>query len=121
MDVRALVTAERFVRAVMSAMNSGYLKIAAFIRCEAARNAVELSNDILKRDRVYAGLWDDIWRAVRREQSGQARDALVRHLSGAVSVHLKGLLLVHFVREAGLAKGGAVTTRANFESSTQPI
>ena len=108
-DIRVLVTADRFVRALMSAMNSGYLKVAAFIHAEAANSAMEISKSIaaVKRDRVYAGLWDDIWRAVRREQSGQARDALVRHLSGAISVHMKGLLLVHYVREAGLAKGGA--------------
>lgn len=116
-DVRVLVTAERFVRHVISAMNSGYLKIAAFIRSEATRNALELSRDILKRDRVYAGLWDDIWRAVRREQSGKARDALVRHLTGAISVHLKGLLLVQFVRQAGLAKGGAPDRKVKVATS----
>jgi len=55
-DIRVLVTADRFVRAVISAMNSGYLKVAAFIRAEAARNALELSKSMLKRDRVYAGL-----------------------------------------------------------------
>lgn len=107
LDIRSLVTAERFVKAVLSAMNSGYLKIAAFVRDEAARNARALSTDIAKRDRVYAGLWDDIWRAVSREQSGGAREPLLRHLRGAVSVLLRALLLVHYVRAAALAKGGA--------------
>ncbi len=111
LDLRVLVTADRFVRVVFGAMNSGYLKLTAFIRTEAEINAQELSSRIAKRDKVYAGLWDDIWRAVRREQSGQVRDALALHLSGAVSILLKGLLIVHFVRANGLAKGNA-TDRA---------
>lgn len=106
-DSRSLVTADRFVKSVLYAMNSGYLKLAAFIRSEAANNSAKLSSRIQKYDRVYAGLWDDIWRAVRREQSGKARERLVGHLVGAVSALLKGLLLSHYVRLEALKYGKA--------------
>jgi len=122
LDLRTLVTAKRFVHAVFGAMNSGYLKLTAFIHAEAESNAQELSSRIAKRDKVYAGLWDDIWRAVRREQSGRARDALAQHLSGAVSILLKGLLIIHFVRAVGLAKSNAidrVTKSANKSLKTK--
>lgn len=106
-DFQQLVQSKRFIRSVVHALNSGLMKMDAFISDEAARNSERLSRALTTQDKVYGSLWDDIWEAAKRDQSTANLDALAGHLIGAVEVLLKALLLAHWVRSIALQRAAA--------------
>lgn len=110
-DIRRLVQEASFVQKVMSALNSGFMKMIAYITGEAAKNSSIVSAALAIENKVYGTVWEDIWEAAKRDQSGEKREVLSTHIVGAVEVLLKGLLLTHWARSIALEAGGARAAR----------
>lgn len=110
-DLQKLVQEKSFVEVVMAALNSGFMKLTAYINDEAARNSRLVSEALTAKGKIYGAVWEDIWDAAKRDQSAATRDVLYAHLVGAVEVLLKGLLLTHWARSIALQDVGASRDR----------
>lgn len=102
-----LVTNDRFVRAVLVAVNSAYSKIVAFVLDQAKKDAERISEGIKKKDLVYAGHWDDVWEAARLHQSADASHLQSGQLVNSSAVLIQALLFIHWLRLRVFLEQGA--------------
>lgn len=102
-----LVEKPRFTDYVELAVNSGYVKLMAFINEEARTNAEMLSSRISEQDRVYGGVWDSICESSRRDQSPANTEIFNKRIVDASATLLKCLLLTHWARKNALIEAKA--------------